>query len=260
MNEEMKTAQTSDDESQVGSHADTTEQQKKEETVNEVEFKDTEQPEEKVSKPTQTREQNSENARRRREEERQKELKSTREQAIIEALDGKNPFTGEEMKDSTDVDEYLAMKEISRQGGDPLADFSKFQKRKEREKAEAAAKEEQSREWFRKDKEDFQAKYPKINLETLVQDKQFKAFADGKVGNIPLTDIYESYIEVMQEYKRQARAMARQLVANKKASPGALKTPGSSDGGYYTRDQVKKMSAQEVHEHYDQIRESMKRW
>ena len=38
------------------------------------------------------------------------------------------------MKDSADVEEYLTMKEIESKGGDPLADFSKFHKAKEKER------------------------------------------------------------------------------------------------------------------------------
>ena len=70
----------------------------------------------------QSAEQNRENARRRREAEKEALIRRTREQTIIEALDGQNPYTGEEMKDSLDVEEYLAMKEIYKNGGDPVSD------------------------------------------------------------------------------------------------------------------------------------------
>lgn len=185
MPEEIKTAETSGANPQGDSNADVAKQQ---EGVNDVEFTDT--PEAEAGQPpkpteqkvTQTREQNSENARRRREAERQRELKATREKAIIEALNGKNPFTGEEMKDSADVDEYLTMKDIEKSGGDPLADFSKFQKQKERQRAAEAAAGEQQAEWFRRDRESFSTKYPDVNLEQLIQNRQFQLFASGKVG------------------------------------------------------------------------------
>ena len=79
-------------------------------------------------KKPQGREQNAENARRRREAERQKELADTRNKAIIEALGGKNPYTGGEMKDAEDVREFLTMREIENGGGDPVGDYSKHQK------------------------------------------------------------------------------------------------------------------------------------
>ena len=147
MPEEIKTAQTTA-QAEVDGHADIDTQ----ESVNDVEFEDAPNKEgdletaAKESTPTQTKAQNSENARRRREAERRAEIKkaeeAAREQAIIETLGGRNPYTGEEMKDHTDVEEYLAMREIDKEGGDPLTDFSKFQKRKERERAEQAVRNE----------------------------------------------------------------------------------------------------------------------
>lgn len=153
MPEEIKkTAQETVETTEVGGNADTDESK---EQVNDVEFADSEQDksseEPKSETKTQTKEQNSENARRRREAERQAELKrveaATREKAIIETLNGKNPYTNGEMKDHADVEEYLLMKEIEKNGGDPLADFSKYQKEKQRKKAEETAKESEEKDW-----------------------------------------------------------------------------------------------------------------
>ena len=88
--------------------------------VNDVEFDDTPQEQDgnmqssSKEKSTQSKEQNSENSRRRRESERQQEMKAVREKAIIDTLNGKNPYTGEPMTDSADVEEYLTMREIEK--------------------------------------------------------------------------------------------------------------------------------------------------
>lgn len=274
MQKEEQTAQTSE-QSQVDSHADIDEQaiSGTENTENEVEFTDSDEEASKTSEASaegakqkeesknKTNEQNnSENARRRREAERQREIKAAREQAVIEALGGKNPYTNEEMKDSADVEEYLLMKEIEKSGGDPLSDFSKYHKSREREKAEKAAKEEQEKEWYKNDREEFVSKYPDVNLENLVQDKQFQLFAGGKVGRLPLSKIYESFIEIVGEYEKKAKQQAKQLLANSKSTPGALASPNVNDSGFYTREQVQKMSQEEVHKNYDKIRASMTKW
>ena len=142
MPEEIKTAQTTEN-TEVDSHADV---DKDTETLNDVEFtdnSDSDTPQggdakKETEEQPQTKEQNSENARRRREAERKAELErerqTAREQAIIETLNGKNPYTGEEMKDSTDVQEYLTMREIEKNGGDPLSDYPKHLKQKEERK------------------------------------------------------------------------------------------------------------------------------
>ena len=234
--------------------------------VNDVEFDDT--PQEQDSNPqssskeksTQSKEQNSENARRRRETERQQEMKAVREKAIIDTLNGKNPYTGEPMTDSADVEEYLTMREIEKGGGDPLADFSKFQKQREREKATKLAEDEKQAEWFKQDREDFSLKYPDVNLEKLIQNEQFQLFAEGKVGNTSLSEIYEGFLKIGAEYDKKARQLASQMLANKKASPGALTSPKTPDSTYYTKEQVQKMSQEEVSKNYDAIRASMKKW
>lgn len=264
MPEEILTAQTSGENPQNDSNADVV--QKQSDNVNETEFTDTppeesgEQPSQPEEKTAQTKAQNSENARRRREAERQQEIKAARERTIIETLNGKNPFTGEEMKDSADVEEYLTMREIEKGGGDPLADFSKFQKQREREKAAQAAESKQQAEWFRKDREDFSTKYPDVSLEKLIQNEQFQLFAGGKVGNLPLAEIYEGFIKVGIEYEKKAKQMARQMLANKKASPGALSSPNAPNSTFYTKEQVQKMTPDEVSKNYDTIRASMKKW
>ena len=60
----------------------------------------------------QTPEENAEFARRRREEKRQSEIKAARQDAIITALDGINPYTGKKISSSADVDEFLLMKKL----------------------------------------------------------------------------------------------------------------------------------------------------
>ncbi len=188
MPDELKTAQTNEEENNPSVDGNAADNQQDTEKENEAEFTDTSeqggeqkpQPPKK-EEPSQSREQNSENARRRREAERKQELKAAREQAIIETLGGKNPFTGEEMKDSADVEEYLTMKEIETKGGDPLADFSKFHKAKEKERIAKQTREETEKEWYRKDYDDFATKHPEVDINTLLQDKQFQSFASGKV-------------------------------------------------------------------------------
>lgn len=264
MEEEKKTAQETEETPEVGGNADI-DQIQATETDNEVEFTDTtegevkEQPPKREEKPL-TKEQNSENARRRREAERQREIQAAREQAIIETLGGKNPYTNEEMKDSADVQEYLTMKEIESQGGDPLADFSKFHKAKEKEKIAQQTKEQEEEDWYRKDYADFVTKHPGVDINALIQDKQFQTFAGGKVGTLPLSEIYEGYAELIAEFEKKSKQKAAQILANKKASPGALSSPNGNGESFFTKEQVQAMTQEEVHQNYDKIRASMRKW
>ncbi len=266
MEDEKKTAEETEETSAAGGDADTSQNA---EQVNETEFtnssdEEQEQPKPQESPKTQTSEQNSENARRRREAEKQAAIDAAREearnQAIIETLGGKNPYTSEEMKDRADVEEYLAMKEIERNGGDPLADFSKFQKQKDREKAAQAEKKAREEDWYKNDYKAFVTKHPDANVQDLIQNEQFQKFASGKVGNLPLSEIYEGFVELESEYEKKAQQKAAQLLANQKASPGPLSSTNTPDSGFFTREQVQKMTSEEVHKNYDKIRASMTKW
>lgn len=268
MPEEIITAETSvADASQTDSHADVGQEN---DGVNDADFSDTDgsvttETEKDAEKSKQD---NSANARRRREAERQAELQrarqAAREAAIIETLGGKNPFTNEEMKDSADVEEYLLMKEIEKKGGDPLSDYSKHLKVKEREQAEKRAKDESAKEWYRKDREAFAEKHPDVDIQNLINDERFTRYAEGKVGEIPLSDIYEGYTSMMDgiraEAEKTANQRAQQQLANAKASPGSLASANANDNGFFTREQVQKMSPADVHKNYDKIRASMTKW
>lgn len=208
----------------------------------------------------QTKEQNAENARRRREAQRQKEMRELRDKTIISTLRGQNPYTKEEMKDSADVEEYLAMREIEENGGDPVADYSKHLKQKGRDAARKQQEASEKEDWYRKDLESFAAEHPDVKLDELISDKHFRAFAEGKVGNVPLSKIYSDFLDLVSEYDEKAANKAAQMLANKNASPGSLQHAQEVDSDFFTRDQVKKMSQAEVRANYDKIRKSMEKW
>lgn len=216
--------------------------------------------EEPSKKAVQSPEINAQNARRRREQERARELTKAREDAIIEALGGENPFTHEPMEDSSDVEEYLAMKKIEKEGGDPIADYRKHLKKEGKEKARKELEREQSEEWFKKDREDFLTKHPDTSLEELVADKHFADYAEGKIGKKPLSEIYEGYLAHKKDLQDTADKRAAQAAANKKASPGGLAGTSGGENDFFTREQVKAMSQSEVKKNYDKIRRSMSHW
>ena len=237
--------------------------------VNDSDFSDTDgSAQTDVDDAAKSKQDNSANARRRREAERKAELdkarQTAREQAIIETLGGKNPYTEDEMKDSADVEEYLLMKEIEKNGGDPLTDYSKHLKAKQRESAEKLSKESADKEWYRSDREAFTKKYPEVDINALIRDEQFINYSNGKVGEVPLSEIYEGYSRMLEKLKadaeRAANSKAQQQLANAKASPGSLASTNANDNGYFTREQVQQMTKEEVHKNYDKIRASMAKW
>lgn len=256
MAEEIQTAETN--EQIEGSNADTPIE------TNDVQFADGNEGETNTKtetvKPTQTKEQNAEYARQRRERETQKKVDEARIAGIIEALGGVNPYTNEPVKDSTDVDEFLLMRKIEQDGGDPRADFAKYSKQREREKAEKAQQEKEQQEWYSNDKKDFESKYPDVSLNELVKDEMFTAFAEGKIGTKPLAEIYKAYTGFKSQYETKAKQKTLQAIANKQASVGSLTASNGNNEVFFTREQVAKMTQEEVKKNYETIRKSMQKW
>lgn len=186
---------------------------------------------------------NRENARRRREAERERALKEERERAIIETLEGKNPYDGSEMKDSADVERFLEMKR-------------EYLEREELELHEREAKER----WFSEDRADFCRAYPDVELDRLIEDDRFRRFAEGKVGNLPMREIYEGYQSFLGAFDEKAKSLAAQALANSLSGPGALGTSKRAEGDSYTAEEVRRMSPREVRENYEKIRNSMMKW
>lgn len=248
------------------------EQDKAEETnptaeVNEETFEDEEQDADTSEK--QSKEENAKFAKERRErqkaqrdakakaqeEQRKRELEEVRFNAIKETLGGVNPYTKTKIEDEYDMKEYLTMKEMEKEGLDPLQDYASYLKKKQREATAEAAKQEQkqSREkWVENDKKEFFEKHPDVDLNALFADEKFKKFAYGKIGNIPMASIYEDYSELKSEIDKEAKKIATRLMANKQSSPGSLVDTGEPEADWSIED-IKNMSPEEVSKNYDKI-------
>lgn len=202
--------------------------------VNDVEFTDTKADENDDSnkpeeKKTQSNAQNAEYARKRREAERKAELEKAREEArfntLMELTNGMNPYTDEEIKDKVDMDKYLAMKEIEKSGGDPIADYHKVQSKKQKEEIESKRKVDEEKQWYADDRKDFFSKHPEMtdaNLRELLNNEQFLLYGEGKFGNRPLAEIFDGFKKVISTFESRAKSMAEKMYANRNSSPGPL--------------------------------------
>lgn len=213
-----------------------------------------------TGKKPQSKDTNAEFARKRREQERQRELTETRNKAIIDALGGKNPYTGGEMTDAEDVAEFLTMREIEKKGGDPVTDYSGHVKARAREQREQERTEAEQREWYDKDRAAFAEKHPDVDLDALIGDADFADYSRGKVGEVPLAEIYEGYLRMTARIEENAKRTAAQMVANGKASPGALTGAAQVESDFFTKEQVKAMTPEQIDANYHKIRKSMAKW
>lgn len=263
--EELQTAKTSENE---GSIADTTKE------VSEVEFEDGASSEAEVKedskstsvydgkteKKPQSKELNSEYARKRREQQQAEKDTQLRIKTIIETLDGINPFTQREMKDARDVEEYLLMKEIDKNGGDPQKDYSEYLKTKDRKKEKELEEAARQKQWLYDDMEDFQAKHPDLNFEEVISDRRLNDYAKGRVGVDPLDKIYTDFLKNEKEHQEEINRKAAQMLANQNSSVGSLSGTGTAEEVFFSHETASKMTHDQIHKNYDAIRKSMSKW
>lgn len=188
------------------------------------------------TKKTQSAEDNSKFrlARIKAEKEAEKKIEQARKEAYEQGLQqgkvqsyiGKqNPYTGETIKDDFDVQEYLEMYELDTNGKDPISGYRELQKQKAREEAEKKIKadeEAKQKQWYEDDTKDFLDKYSSEKLQELTKDEDFNLFANGKVGKIPLAQIYEDYQKFIGKYEKKSVETAKQIVANNTTTPGGI--------------------------------------
>ena len=157
---------------------------------------------------------------------------------LVDAVGGENPYTHEPIKDAFDVEEYLVMREIEKNGGDPVADYAKTTKEKQREKVAAT----EVQRTAAADLKDFRQTHPDVDVSRLLNDARFARFAGKRIdGGERLSDVYADYIaftgEVAATAEKKAEIKAKNAVAKKKASPGSL-TGGGGEATKATYDNM----------------------
>lgn len=213
----------------------------------------------------QSKKDNERFARERREKEaKEREIKEVErkayEKGLVEAVNGVNPYTNEPITDSHDIQEFLTMREIDRKGLDPIADYHKYLKQQAKEKEnkqELNTRKEKDADWFRNDLQDFNTKHPDISLEKLQADTRFVKFSEGKVGNVPLSKMYEDYTSLIAEFNQETDKKIRAAVAKALATPGSADSSVTPDPSIYSLDQIKKMSQKEIDANYDKVQKSL---
>ena len=216
-----------------------------EEAVDEVDFTEDKQEEEDVASPTQGKDAYKAQKRKEHEEKEKRIREEIRKEAylkgIMEATGGVNVYTGEPITDKADVEEYLAMRELDKQGQDPIADYHKRIKEKAKEKNKQTEEEETRR----KEIMEFANAYPNVDLDKLLSNQRFVLFAGKRLGKETLKEVYQDFESFTKDYSAEAEMNAekkvKEKVARAKSSPGSL----TGSGGNMTQKSYADMSPQE---------------
>ena len=224
-------------------------------------------------KKPQTAKENAENARRRREQEQAQRIEAAsrkaRVDAIIDALDGKNPYTGEPMKDAHDVAAYEVMKRIEKSGGDPVKDFARASAEDARKAEATRTQADEDRKWYADDLAAFRKAYPDVDAQELLSDPDFGEYAEAQVkAKVPLAKIYGGYEKLRAKFQKEADQKAEaakdgaaRALANARAGVGSASgSRQAPNGDFYTRTQVESMTPAERERNMDKIIDSMSKW
>ena len=223
-------------------------------------------------KPKQDSVKNAEFARQRREREKAEE-KAKQELEFYKREIGVNPWTEQPIEDADDIEEYRLMKQIESEGGDPLNDYAKrlkLQRKEKKEQKENKASnasfseltEEQKQARVNEEITEFSSQYPDVNVSELFENESFMDFAGEYLGKVSLSVAYGMYQKSASFKQAQNDAITKKAtqLANSQASVGALSSAGKAEDGYFTKEQVEKMTQAEVDKNLDKIRESMRKW
>lgn len=233
----------------------------------------TEEGDKPEGKKPQTSKENAENARRRREQEQAQRIEAAsrkaRVEAIIDAHDGKNPYTGEPMKDAHDVAVYETMKRIEKNGGDPVKDFAKASAEDARKAEATRTQADADRKWYADDLAAFCKAYPEVDAQELLSDPDFGEYAEAQVkAKVPLAKIYGGYEKLRAKFQKEAdqkadaaKDEAARALANARAGVGSKSAePAGTGEVFFTQAQVEAMSEAEVAKNQDAIWKSMQKW
>ena len=110
------------------------------------------------------------------------------------------------------------------------------------------------------EKADFGRLFPGVSMEKLQKDNNFILFTRNKGKKRSFCEIYSDYVllrrKIIDDYNIRAKAAEN----NKAASPGALRDQIANNCAYFTKEQVKRMSKEQIAKNYQSIRESQQKW
>ena len=105
----------------------------------------------------------------------------------------------------------------------------------------------------------FERLFPGVLRENVEKEETFKLFSRFAPKNTPFVSIYSDYLALVD--KISDSAIKKYLVSeeNKRSSAGSLAS-GSNQSEFYSREQVLKMSREQIAKNYDKIRKSQEKW
>lgn len=110
-----------------------------------------------------------------------------------------------------------------------------------------------------RDFEDFKTIFPNITKKCLLEDQNFRIFAEGK-ENKSISVSYAKYRKIVENISNEAVLQEKARQNNANTNIGALSSTQNANNTFFTREQVQNMSPSEIKRNYDLIRQSQQKW
>lgn len=102
--------------------------------------------------------------------------------------------------------------------------------------------------------------FPALDITKLKENKEFNSLLRTVMKNPTLSDIYACYNSIICNSEEKSRQMLAQALANADTCVGALSSTETGAMPFFTKEQVMKMSPEQIRQNFQQIRESQSKW
>ncbi len=106
----------------------------------------------------------------------------------------------------------------------------------------------------------FSALFPGMTREKAENDKNFKLFMNSRRDGVPLALLYSEYKALESKIEEEAIKKEAARLASKHTSVGSLSSSEPISSDFFTKEQVLKMSKEQISKNYDKIRQSQAKW
>ncbi len=106
----------------------------------------------------------------------------------------------------------------------------------------------------------FPSLFPGMTREKAENDRNFKLFMNSRRNGVPLALLYSEYVALKSKIEEDAIKKETARLASKQASVGSLSSSEPVSSDFFTKEQVLRMSREQISKNYDKIRQSQAKW
>lgn len=110
------------------------------------------------------------------------------------------------------------------------------------------------------EEQDFSAAFPGIERDKVESDPDFILFKSSREQSKDTVSLYKDFLELSASIERKVTERLLAKNATNRSSVGSLSSNERIDGDYFTKEQVLKMSEEQIRRNFDKIRRSQARW